>query len=143
MRALGLIALAGCSFVGVRAPSKRIDPATMRPDQIHCNDNSILPALDALGGAGMLFGTGAGIVLEHTTDKDRYDHFTLYYAGPALALAVIYFYSASFGNERVSRCSDLKEIAGRTQTIVRPVGDNDAEQPRAKPRGDDDGIEIH
>lgn len=114
-------ALAGCSFVGVRAPSKSIDPATMSPAQITCNESSLLPSLDALGGAAAISVMGGGIILEHTTERARYDHFTLYYAGPMLAAAIVYWYSASFGNARVSRCTELKETAGRIRPIVRPI----------------------
>ena len=129
-------ALAGCSFVGVRAPSKSIDPATMRPEQIKCNESALLPSLDALGGAAAISAMGGGLILQYTTERDRYDHFTAYYAGPLLALAVVYWYSASFGNSRVSRCTELKETAGRVQPIVRPI------EPEGKPTQETDPEQI-
>lgn len=137
MRAVVLLAaLAGCSFVGVRAPSKSIDPATMRPEQIKCNESAVLPSLDALGGAAAISAMGGGLILQYTTENDRYDHFTAYYAGPLLAAAIIYWYSASFGNSRVSRCTDLKETAGKVQPVVRPV------EPDGKPRQETDSEQI-
>jgi hypothetical protein len=122
MRFTALAALAGCSFAGVRAPPKSIDPATATPGSIRCNDSSLLPSLDALGGAGAISVMGGGIILQYATEKERYDHFTLYYAGPMLALAIAYWWSASFGNDRISRCSDLKEKANRVRPVVLPVG---------------------
>ena len=47
--------------------------------------------------------------------------FTLYYAGPALAVAVIYFWSASYGTARVSRCTELKEELAKVKEAVRPI----------------------
>ncbi len=137
MRFAFLAALAGCSFIGVRAPSSKIDPATTAPDSIKCNDSSLLPSLDALGGAGVISVMGGGILLEQTTERERYDHFTLYYAGPLLALAVAYWWSASFGNDRISRCSELKDTAGRVRPIVRPIADPDKPQ-----ESDPEKIEI-
>ena len=138
MRFACLAALTGCSFAGVRAPSRSIDPATMSPDQIKCNESSLLPSLDALGGALVISAMGGGIILEQTTERERYDHFTLYYAGPLLLGAIGYWWSASFGNERVSRCTDLKETAGRVRPIVRPVeGDG-----KPKQETDPEQIEI-
>jgi len=132
-------ALAGCSFAGIRAPSKSIDPATMRPEQIKCNESALLPSLDAIGGAAAISVMGGGILLQYTTERERYDHFTLYYAGPLLVAAVTYWYSAAFGNARVSRCTDLKETAGRVQPVVRPI------EPDGKPKQETDPeeIEIH
>jgi hypothetical protein len=127
MRFVALVALAGCSFVGVRAPSKSIDPATMRPEQIKCNDSALLPSLDALGGAAAISAMGGGLILQYTTERERYDHFTLYYAGPLLVGAIVYWYSASFGNNRISRCTELKEKAGRVVPVVRPI-DKDGQQ---------------
>jgi hypothetical protein len=121
MRFVALVALAGCSFVGIRAPSSRIDPLTTRADAIKCNESTLLPSIDALGGAAAISVAGGGVLLEQTTDKSRYDHFTLYYAGPLLALAITYWYSAAFGNARVTRCTELKEKARLIQPAVRPI----------------------
>jgi hypothetical protein len=139
MRFVALLALAGCSFVGVRAPSPKLDPSTMSADQIKCNDSSLLPSLDALGGAAAISIAGAGVILEHTTKRERYDDFTLYFAGPMLALAITYWWSASFGNNRISKCSDLKERAGATRPVILPIKDDG---PRLKKTRDDDII-IH
>jgi len=137
MRICVLALLAGCSFVGVRAPSRSSDPSTADPSAIRCNDSGLLPGLDALGGAAAIALTGGGILYEHTTDKA--DHFTKYYAGPSLALAILYFYSASFGTDRISRCSDLKERAAQVKVIVRPV---DFDEHKDQPKPDSSGIEI-
>lgn len=137
MRFVALVALAGCSFVGVRAPSSKIDPSTTRPENIQCNDSSLLPSLDALGGAAAISVMGGGVILDAATEKERYKDFTLYYAGPLLALAVTYWYSAAFGNARISRCSDLKEKAGLVVPVVRPIGD-----PSTPQEADPEQIEI-
>ena len=109
----------GCSFVGVRGPklTEPVDAAgnPIDPKTIHCTESDILPALDALGGAGALAVAGGGIILEKTSDDGSPKHFTAYYAGPLVALAVLFFYSASFGTDRVSRCTELKE--SKTQII--------------------------
>lgn len=132
-----LAALAGCSFAGVRAPPRSIDPATAAPGSFKCNDSSLLPSIDALGGAGAISVMGGGIILEQTTERARYDHFTLYYAGPLLALAIGYWWSASFGNDRITRCSELKERASRVRPVVLPVGD-----PSKPQESDTEKIEI-
>jgi len=133
------LALSGCSFVGIRAPSKSIDPSVMSPAQIKCNESSLLPSIDALGGAAAISVMGGGIILEGTTKRDRYDDFTLYYAGPLLALAIGYWWSASFGTTRATRCTDLKETAGRVRPVVRPVGD----EGKPAPQTDPEEIEIY
>jgi hypothetical protein len=140
MRLAALAALAGCSFAGVRAPTAKIDPTTLVPSSIQCNDSSLLPSLDALGGAAAIATAGGGVILERTTVKERYDNFTLYYAGPLLALAIVYWWSASFGNDRISKCSDLKERANATRPVVRPIED---EPGAKKSMPDDKDIEIH
>lgn len=134
---LAVAALAGCSFAGVRAPRYTLDRTTGIPSAIHCSDNGLLPAIDALGGAAAIAATGGGILLEHTSDDRKPEHFTRYYAGPGLVLAIIYFYSASFGNDRITRCSDLKDSASQVKPVVRPVEDDG---PKKKP---DDEIEIN
>ncbi|MEO8705857.1 MAG: hypothetical protein ABI867_37850 [Kofleriaceae bacterium] len=128
LTALAVLALGGCSFVGVRSPKPQTDPPTY---PVKCNDSGILPALDALGGAAAISVMGGGIILERTDEDHDPQHFTLYYAGPLLALAVVYWASASFGNTRTSRCSDMKEAASRTQEVVRPI--EPSEKPKPKP----------
>lgn len=145
MRLVALVALAGCSFAGVRAPAAKIDPITLRVESVRCNDSSLLPSLDALAGAAAIAASGGGVILEHTTSKERYDNFTLYYAGPLLALAITYWWSASFGNDRISRCSDLKERHNSVRPIVRPIEDDNPNYKKRTPNTtpDDKDIEIH
>ena len=81
----------------------------------------MLPALDALGGAAALGVMGGGILLEQTSEDGEPEHFTLYYAGPLLAVAIVYFASATFGTNRVSRCTELRESAVRVRDAVRPI----------------------
>jgi hypothetical protein len=119
-RALVVVVLAGCSFVGVRAPARTTEPAK-DPAAVHCSDSGILPALDALGGAAAISVIGGGVLLEHTSDDGEPEHFTRNFAGPLLAVAIAYFWSASFGTDRIERCSELKEQAATVQTIVRPI----------------------
>ena len=81
----------------------------MDPHDVHCNDSSLIPSLDALGGAAAIAASGAGILVEHTSE--HLDHFTLYAAGPLLVLGIVYFYSGSFGTNHVERCQELKDAA--------------------------------
>ena len=128
MRSAALaVLLAGCSFVGVRGPSGKIDPDTTDRRSIKCTESDVLPALDAIGGAAALLAAGGGIILEHTSDDGEPKHFTLYYAGPLVALAIVYFSSGTFGTNRISRCSELRE-AKSTIIPVTPI------EPGAKPK---------
>lgn len=110
----------GCSFAGVRGPARTVEPPT-DPSAIHCTESGVLPALDALGGAAAISVIGGGILLEHTSEDGEPEHFTAYYAGPLLAVAIAYFWSASFGTDRITRCTELKEQASQVRAIVRPV----------------------
>jgi len=112
------VVLAGCSFVGVRAPARTREPPA-DPSSIHCTESGVLPAIDALGGAAAISVMGGGILLEGAKGEPK--HFTLYYAGPLLALAIGYFWSTSVGNTRTARCSDLKQAASNAQPVVLPI----------------------
>lgn len=103
MRVVPLLLATGCSFALVRAPKKG--------PPLSCNHSSVIPAIDALGGAGALAVMGGGVILEHTSDDGKPAHFTTYYAGPLLATAILYFYSASFGTDRVGKCQELEQAA--------------------------------
>ncbi len=122
-----VLVLTGCSFVGVRAPKPQTEPPTY---PVKCNDSGILPALDALGGAAAISVMGGGIILERTSEDHEPDHFTLYYAGPLLVLAVVYWASASYGNNRTSRCSDLKDAASQVRPVVIPIEPGEKPKPR-------------
>ena len=121
MRSVALVLVAGCSFVGVRGPSRTASDPPGDPSSIKCTQSDVLPALDALAGAAALGVMGGGILLEQTSDDGEPEHFTLYYAGPALAVAVAYFWSASYGTARVSRCTELKEQLAKVKEAVRPI----------------------
>lgn len=119
--ALAVLCCTGCSFIGVRAPAhppdngKPIDPRT-----IHCNDSGLLPAIDALGGAGALAVAGGGLIVEGTSDTGSLKNWK-YTAAPGLVVAaIIYFYAAGWGTDRVSRCADLKDGANAV-VPVRPI----------------------
>lgn len=81
----------------------------MDPAEVHCNDSSLIPSLDAAGGGLAIAASGGGLIVEHTSE--RLDKFTLHFAGPLFVLSLIYFYSASFGTTRVERCMELKAAA--------------------------------
>ncbi|MBX3160451.1 MAG: hypothetical protein KF773_31085 [Deltaproteobacteria bacterium] len=116
-----LVTLAGCSFVAVRSPVRPPDDGRpIDPRRIRCDDSQLFPTLDALGGAAALAAAGGGILVEGLSDTGKFENFTLYAAGPLVALGVLYFYAASFGTTRVGRCADLKEGAGAVEPI-RPI----------------------
>src|SRR4051812_33782010 len=96
-----LALMPGCSYAFIRAPHASSPPA-MDPAEVHCNNSSLIPSLDAAAGGLALAASGAGIIEEHTSDK--LDHFTLHFAGPLLVAGIVLFYSASFGTSRVERC---------------------------------------
>jgi hypothetical protein len=121
MRSVALVLVAGCSFVGVRGPTRTASSPPGDPSSIKCSESDVLPALDALAGAAALGVMGGGILLEQTSEDGEPEHFTLYYAGPALAVAIAYFWSASYGTTRVSRCTELKEDLARVKDAVRPI----------------------
>jgi hypothetical protein len=121
MRSVALVLVAGCSFVGVRGPTRAITDSPGDPRSIKCSESDVLPALDALAGAAALGVMGGGILLEKTSEDGEPENFTLYYAGPALAVAIVYFWSASYGTTRVSRCTEIKEQLAKVKEAVRPI----------------------
>jgi len=143
MRSVALVLLAGCSFVGVRGPSRTASSSPTDPSSIRCTTSGVLPAIDALAGAAALGVMGGGILLEQTSDDGEPEHFTLYYAGPALAVAIIYFSAANFGTKRVSRCTEAKEQASLVQDAVRPIeGGPPKTEPTEGTTPVDPGIEM-
>ena len=142
-----MVALAGCSFIGVRGPSGRVGLVPDDPDKIKCTESSLLPSLDALGGALAIAGAGGGIISEQVGEEGKPENFTKYYAGPLIALAIVYFASASFGNTRVTWCTDIKERSLKARDSVRPVEFEDGPAPKKKPKPIEDpeepDIEIH
>lgn len=115
------VCLLACSFVGVQMPTVEPGATPGSPRTIHCSDSGLLPALDAVGGALAMSGAAVGIFREQFKDSDKPEHFTLFYAGPLVVLAITYWYSAAFGTARVSRCSQLREEAAQVREVVRPI----------------------
>src|SRR5688572_18889673 len=100
---LCLLVLGGCSFVGVRGPSDRVGAL---PAKLSCTESPLLPSLDAAGGALAFAVAGAGVILEQASDNNEPENFTKYYAGPLVAAGILYFIAASFGNTRITWCTD-------------------------------------
>jgi hypothetical protein len=122
MRAATLLALlCACSFVGVRGPSDRVGIVPDDPAKVKCTESTLFPTIDSIGGAGALIVAGAGVVLEQTSEDGKPEHFTRYYAGPLALLSIAYFYAASWGNERITWCSDAKERAANNRDQIRSV----------------------
>jgi hypothetical protein len=123
VRLLCLVLVAGCSFVGVKKPRSALDPKTgaLDPASVRCSDSGVLPALDALGGAAAIAAIGGGVILEHSSDSSTYNNFSYYYAPPLLAVAIAFFWSASFGTDRIEQCEELEQQARETRQIVRPI----------------------
>src|SRR5688572_27664634 len=97
--AVGL-GLAGCSFAFVRAPARLSEPPT-DPAAVKCNDSGLFPTLDALGGAAAISVAGGGVILEKGSEDGEPENFTAYYAGPLLAVAIVYWAAATFGTNRI------------------------------------------
>jgi hypothetical protein len=112
--------LCGCSFVGVRGAAETVDPAS-DPRSIRCTESQVLPTIDAIGGTGALVAAGAGVIIEQASDDGDLENFSLYYAGPLLAVAITYWVSASIGNKRITRCTELKEKASTMPVPVRAI----------------------
>lgn len=111
----------GCSFALVRGPSDRIGLLPDDPAKLKCSDSSLFPGLDALAGAAAIAVAGGGVVLEQTSEDGKPENFTKYYAGPLVVLGIIYFVSASFGNRRITWCSDARERIIKARDSVRPI----------------------
>ena len=108
MRALAFVALAGCSYIGVKGPGALPDPPPAA-DSIHCTTSDALPTLDALAGAGALAAATAGVVAEETGSHGAFDHWEKYYVVPLLAVGVAYFVSSSHGTHAVEQCAVAKD----------------------------------
>ncbi len=106
----------------IRSPTTT-DPPPADARDIHCTESGLFPALDALGGAAAIAAIGGGILIEHTSDTGKAEHFTRYYALPMLVVGVVYFYAASFGTSRVERCQQLKAAATEIHAVT-PVNGN-------------------
>lgn len=102
-----------CSFVGVRGPAQRVSFAPKTPAELDCPEESILPSLDALGGAFAMSAAVAGVFAEQLSEDGEPDGFTKFYAGPLAALSIVYLISAGYGNTRITWCSDAKDRARR------------------------------
>src|SRR5689334_21765405 len=112
MRAIVLLAgLGACSFVGVRGPSDRVGIVPDDPAKVKCTDSTLFPSIDALGGAASAVIAAGGVILEKSSDDGKPENFTKYYAGPLAVLSIAYFYAASWGNNRITWCSDAKDRA--------------------------------
>lgn len=115
MRSLALVlalATTGCSFVGVRGPNERMSRAPQRREDLTCTTSSVLPGLDGLAGTAALGAAGIGTLFEQVSEDGEPEGFTKYAAGPLFVAAVTLFISASFGNTRVTWCTDAKDRAG-------------------------------
>jgi hypothetical protein len=108
MRTLALLALAGCSFIGVKPPGALPDPPPPA-DSIHCTTSDTLPTVDALAGAGSLAASVAGIFAEETGSHGTFEHWEMYYALPLVAVGVVYFVSSSHGTHAVEQCAVAKD----------------------------------
>ncbi len=106
--------LAGCSFVLVKDPP-RVAPGT-DPAKVNCSQSSLIPGIDAIGGAAAIAAAAAGVVLEHTSSDGSPKRFDLYFAGPLVVLGIIYFYAASGGTDAVEACQKIKVKADDPQT---------------------------
>ena len=108
MTRLALLALAGCSFVGVKGPGPLPDPPPPA-DQIHCTTSDALPTLDALAGAGAIAAAAGGVIAEETGSHGAFEHWELYATLPLLAAGIVYFASSSHGTHAVEQCQVAKD----------------------------------
>lgn len=109
------LAMTGCSFIGVRGPADRVAFAPKNPDDLKCPEDSILPSLDALGGAFAMAAAVGGVFAEQLSEDGEPDGFTKLYAGPLAVVSIVYLVSASHGNTRITWCSDAKERSRKDQ----------------------------
>ena len=107
--ALALACTTACSFVGVSGPAERISFAPRNPDDLKCQEDSILPSLDALGGAFAMSAAVAGVFAEQLSEDGEPENFTAYYAGPLAVIGIAYLIAAGYGNSRITWCSDAKQ----------------------------------
>jgi|LNFM01.2.fsa_nt_gb hypothetical protein len=115
MRSLALVlalAVTGCSFIGVRGPNERVGRPPKRREDLNCTTSAALPGLDGLAGTAAIGAAGIGTLFEQVSEDGEPDGFTKYAAGPLFVGALVLFISASFGNTRVTWCSDAKDRAG-------------------------------
>jgi hypothetical protein len=106
--------LGGCSFLLVKDPPRV--PAGTDPAKVDCTSSSVIPGIDALGGAAAIAAAAGGVVLEHTSSDGEPKRFDLYFAGPLVVLGVIYFYAAAGGTDAVEACQKIKAKGDDPQT---------------------------
>jgi cell division septation protein DedD len=130
--AIAMCFLAGCSFVGVRGPSDRMGVLPDDESKLSCTRSTMLPTLDALGGAAGLVVAAGGSILQYTSEDGKPEHFLQYYAGPIALVSIVYLVSASYGNNRITWCDDAHERMAETRDVVKPVPQIDL-PPTPKP----------
>jgi hypothetical protein len=130
MRSIALLALlgTGCSFFAVRGPSQRVEVLPSDGTIIKCTESGLLPVLDTAGGVAAVSVAVAGVIAEQTSDDGDPENFTRYYAGPLALAAIAYFISATYGNTRVTWCTDANERLRKPDERVLPVNP-DPEKP--------------
>jgi hypothetical protein len=140
MRSLALLALlgSGCSFFAVRGPSQRIDVLPSDGQPIKCTESILIPTLDTAGGVAAVSIAGIGVLVEQTSEDGKPENFTRYYAGPLALAAIAYFVAATYGNTRVTWCTDVNDrIRKPTERVIpinpdpkKPDQEIDSEIPR-------------
>jgi hypothetical protein len=130
MRSIALLALlgTGCSFFAVRGPSQRVEVLPSDGKSLKCTESGLFPLLDAAGGVAAVSSAAAGVLLEQTSDDGEPENFTKYYAGPLALVAIAYFVSATYGNTRVTWCTDANERLRQPGERVVPINP-DPKQP--------------
>ncbi len=109
--AAGLVlALGGCSFVGVSGPGPRIAGMRQRPT---CTTSRTLPAADTVGAAVTGLLAGVAIIFVATQDCDSSNENCYKSAGEVFALtfgvpAIAYIASAVYGFSATAACDDAE-----------------------------------
>jgi hypothetical protein len=123
MRSIALLALlgTGCSFVAVRGPSQRVEVLPSDGTPLKCTESGLFPVLDTAGGVAAVSVAAGGVLLEQTSEDGEPENFTKYYAGPLVLVAIAYFVSATYGNTRVTWCTDVNERLRKPGERVIPI----------------------
>ena len=113
----------GCSFVLTKGPGAV--PVGTDPAKVDCTTSTVLPSIDAIGGAGTIAASAGGTLYEIVSPDPAFENFKYYYALPLLALGVVYMWSASHGTDNVTSCQALKDKEDQpTLWQVQPIDTN-------------------
>jgi hypothetical protein len=138
MRSIALLALlgTGCSFFAVNGPTQRVSILPSDGKPLACTESGLFPTLDTIGGVAAASVAVGGVIAEQVSEDGEPENFTKYYAAPLAAVAVAAIISATYGNTRVTWCTDANDRLRNPEERVVPINLDPAKPTQEMDRED-------